>query len=116
MQMRESLKKGTLYVLIPLSTLAAGYGAGRINQLSRDLATVGKLYLTSDNPSVKYGEILVAKGMADKNPAVFGLAQMVEQASRNVSDTMSHPNHGEIHDMLEDSRDLMVKAQERQKQ
>jgi len=42
MQIRESLKKGILYVLIPLSTLAAGYGVGRVNQLSRDLATVGE--------------------------------------------------------------------------
>jgi len=75
-----------------------------------------KLYLRLDDPSVEHGEMLVAKGMADKNPAVFGLAQMVEQASRNVTGMISHPNYGEIYDMLEDSRDLMVKAQERQKQ
>ena len=103
--MKVNFGKSAGYVLIPLAALGAGYVGGRVHQQSSDLAAIGKIYYVLHNASTEHGTLLVAKEMADKNPAVFGLAEMVEQARRSAGNKYQVPTYGEIHDMLERTKD-----------
>ena len=86
------------YVLIPLAALTGSYVGGRVHQQIRDQAVVTEYLDTTyldralgrDTPLSREklhgnkkleGMVLVSKAMADKNPVIYNLASIVDDAT-----------------------------------
>ena len=108
MQMRESIKKGALYVLIPLSALTAGYAGGRVHQYVKDANAIIRVKDPTDDfqnhnfsdGSIR-GIVLSSKAIADKSPLVHGLVDAVEGAVVEEPNLRTVPSYNQMFQTLQ---------------